>query len=40
MLNSNSLKINNSTSNVSNFLEKEKLLQNMKNLIEVFQQGN
>ena len=40
MLNSNSLKIDNSTSNVSNFLEKEKLLQNMKNLIEVFQQGN
>ena len=40
MSNSNSLKINNSTSNVSNFLEKEKLLQNMKNLIEVFQQGN
>ena len=40
MLNSNSLKINNSISNVSNFLEKEKLLQNMKNLIEVFQQGN
>ena len=40
MLNSNFLKINNSISNVSNFLEKEKLLQNMKNLIEVFQQGN
>ena len=40
MLNSNSLKINNSISNVSNFLEKEKLLQNMKNQIEVFQQGN
>ena len=40
MSNSNSLKINNSTSNVSNFLEKEKLLQNMKNQIEVFQQGN